>query len=159
MHVFDDVLPLSTIEAYKKAAEDHFAAQIEAGHSPLLWYPTRNVEITSHDVVATVRSFLESKLRIRLTCYQAELQAWPVGIASEPHIHKKGREFGDYNSLLYLNDDFRGGEFFAEPGIVIKPVKNRLTLFDGSRVYHGITKVEERHRYTMIFWWRDTVVY
>jgi hypothetical protein len=58
--------------------------------------------------------------------------------------------------LLYLNDDFEGGEFFTDTGIRIKPKKNRLTFFNGSAIPHGLTKVEKAHRYTIIFWWKGT---
>ncbi|MBX3203306.1 MAG: hypothetical protein KF850_04040 [Labilithrix sp.] len=159
MHVFDDVLEPSVVEEYRRQIELHYATQLEAGQPPLLWYPTRNTDITDHPVVDVLRSFIEARLRLRLTCYQAELQTWPIGVESEPHIHTKGREIGDYNSLLYLNDEFTGGEFFAEPGIRVRPVRNRLTFFDGSKHYHGITKVGGCHRYTMILWWRDTQPY
>jgi len=48
--------------------------------------------------------------------------------------------FSDYNSLLYLNDNFSGGEFFTETGLTIKPIPGRLTFFDGSIVTHGVNK-------------------
>ena len=60
-----------------------------------------------------------------------------------------------YNSLIYLNDDFKGGEFFTRNGIKLKPQAGMLTLFDGSKVSHGLKKVKNKDRKTMIFWWAN----
>ena len=49
-----------------------------------------------------------------------------------------------YNSLIYLNDDFKGGEFFTRNGIKLKPQAGMLTLFDGSKVSHGLKKVKNK---------------
>ena len=56
--------------------------------------------------------------------------------------------------MLYLNDDFLGGEFYTESGIVLKPKKGMLTLFNGATVKHGVKKVLEKDRYSIIFWWK-----
>jgi len=79
---------------------------------------------------------------------------------SQPHTHtyKRDEKREDYNSLLYLNDDFDGGVFFAE-AMGITPVPGRLTFFDGTKVPHGLTKVSKAHRHTIIFWWKDTQFY
>ena len=64
-----------------------------------------------------------------------------------------------YNSLIYLNDDFKGGEFFTRNGIKLKPQAGMLTLFDGSKVSHGLKKVKNKDRKTIIFWWANRVTF
>jgi len=161
MHIFDDVLDPTLIDSYRNRVATHFDAMIAKNHPYMAFYPTRNVVLKLDDpVISIIQQFLESRLRVKLTCYEAELQTWPVRSYSQLHVHDNpGRRKGDYNSSLYLNDNFFAGEFYTEHGIVITPKKNRLTFFDGSKIKHGVHPVERCHRYTMIFWFRDTVFY
>jgi hypothetical protein len=133
---------------------------ISKGYNFEHWYPTRNLKIENDLVVPHIQSFIESKIRVKLTVNDAELMTWPIGSHSFVHVHQAGgRENGDYNSLLYLNDDFEGGEFFTTTGLTIKPIKGRLTFFDGSKIYHGLNHVKNCHRYTLSIWWKNTEFY
>jgi hypothetical protein len=160
MHIFDDVCDLSTIDSYKQKIENHYSRMVSIGGGKMQWYPTRCIRLTARDpIVNRIQTYLQSKLLVDLECDDCELQTWPINSHSTAHVHtdeNMGRSQGDYNSLLYLNDDFTGGEFFTETGIRIQPKKNRLTFFNGREVPHGLTKVENNHRYTLIFWWRNT---
>ncbi len=89
----------------------------------------------------------------------AQIQTWPTSSKSDLHVHGEkcdwddGRENTGFNSLIYLNDDFEGGEFFTE-NIMIKPKTGTLTLFDGSTIYHGVKPILKGERYTIILWWK-----
>ena len=114
----------------------------------------RTIDITKEDIVNKVMFFFKKKLNFNLSIRQAQIQNWNIGSDSNLHIHNnEGRENGKYNSLIYLNEDFDGGEFFTKNGIVIKPEKGKLTLFNGLKVYHGVKKVYKKDRITLIFWW------
>ena len=113
------------------------------------------VDITKEDIVNKVIFFFKKTLNFNLSIRQAQIENWNIGSNSNLHIHdNKGRENGKYNSLIYLNEDFDGGEFFTKNGIVIKPKIGKLTLFNGSKVYHGVKKVYKKDRLTLIFWWK-----
>lgn len=161
MYVFDGVLDPDLLQKFKIKIEDHFMQMVSKNYNKSDFYPTRNIMMNSDDlVVKLTKDFLESKLKIKLNCYQFELQTWPVEIFSSLHKHDTGlRSRGDYNSILYLNDNFDGGEFYTENGITIKPKTNRLILFDGKNINHGVKTVRKNHRYTMIFWWENTEFY
>ena len=135
---------------------------VGAGHNDQDWYPCRSVKLsTTSDIVLHVKGFLESRIRMTTTCDDAQIQIRKDGMGgfgTHKHNHN-GREHGDYNSILYLNHNFNGGEFYTETGIVIKPVVGRLTFFDGSIIEHGVKKFYGSHRYGIVFWWRDTKFY
>ncbi len=154
MHMFDDVLDLAVVEASRRQIETHFEAHVRAGHDHLLWYPTRRLDISDHEVVGMLQRYLARRIRPCLVCDHAELQTWPTGVESFPERPEGARGTADYTSCLYLNDDFEGGELYAEPGVRIKPFKNRLVLFEGRTSHQGVTKVEGRHRYALMIWWR-----
>lgn len=121
-------------------------------------WESRTIEITKEPIVQKVKSFLESQLNLKLECHQAQTQVWPIGMTSSLHIHDMGgRESTDYNSLIYLNDDFDGGEFYTKT-VSFKPIKGSLTFFDGRNVHHGVREVKRKHRHTLIFWWKNSVL-
>jgi hypothetical protein len=160
MFVFDDVFDESEITRYHTIIRNHYKEMVSLGHDFRHWYPTRNFSIKEDPFIFKIKDFIESKVRVKLTANDAELQTWHIGSISHPHIHADGgREQGDYNTLLYLNDDFVGGEFYTKTGITIKPIKNRLTFFNGKETYHGINRVHGNHRYTLIVWWKNSEFY
>jgi predicted 2-oxoglutarate/Fe(II)-dependent dioxygenase YbiX len=121
-------------------------------------FDTRTIDISQDPIVEKVKQFIESELPVKLNCSQAQIQIWPEGSKSELHIHDDhNRENGDFNSLIYLNDDFDDGEFITEFSMY-KPEVGTLTFFNGKQNYHGVTEVKRAHRFTLIFWWQNTII-
>ena len=159
MFFIDNAVDPYYIYEYYNKINKYFHEKVSQGASYTDFYPARNMALDKDDkIIKIVQDLLESKLRIKLTCHDAELQTWPIGVDSALHVHGKegGRPEGDYNSLLYLNDNFEEGEFYTGHGVTLKPKKNRLTFFDGKNIPHGVKKVHGHHRYTAIFWWTNT---
>jgi len=61
----------------------------------------------------------------------------------------------DYGSIIYLNDEYEGGElFFPKYNIHIKPNPGTLVFFPSTNMYaHGVTEVKEGFRYTSPHFW------
>jgi hypothetical protein len=59
--------------------------------------------------------------------------------------------FIEYAALVYLNDDYDGGEiFFPDHDIIIKPEPNEFICFPGTKYYiHGVNKVTKGSRFVM----------
>jgi hypothetical protein len=167
MFIFNKFLDPVNCANYKKIIEDFYLGNVEkygALHVKDFNNKLRTIDITSDPIGNYVTSFLESQLRLKLDFYQIILSAWPPGTdVSTPHKHNEQfRKGGDYNSILYLNDDFEGGEFYTEHGVEVKPSKGMLTFFDGKNIIHGVKDLSGNIRYNIIFWWhntkRDTIV-
>ena len=119
-------------------------------------FEERVQDITNDPVVQVVKDFLNQTLNINLKISQAQTQNWHVNSYSELHVHDShSRMQTKYNSLIYLNDDFEGGEFITEGGLKLKPEQGMLTFFNGQVVKHGTNKVFGKDRKTLIFWWKD----
>ena len=111
----------------------------------------RTIDITNDPIVEKTRSFLKKELNLNLKIKQAQGQNWNVGSFSNLHIHTF-RPLTPYTSSLYLNDNFDGGEFYTLEH-TIKPKPGLLTFFNGHKVLHGVKKVYNNDRKTLIFWW------
>ena len=61
----------------------------------------------------------------------------------------------DYGSIIYLNDDYEGGElFFPKYNIHMKPQPGTLVFFPSTNMYaHGVTEVTDGVRYTSPHFW------
>ncbi len=91
----------------------------------------------------------------------AQLVRWHEGIELAPHVDNMepdGRPnispHRSFSSILYLNDDYEGGEtYFPGHGIRIKPTAGALVVFGAGPEYvHGITRVTRGLRYTYAGW-------
>lgn len=69
--------------------------------------------------------------------------------------------FNDYSCIIYLNDDYTGGEFYFnkshinsnDDSIIIKPKTGQLVAFTaGLNHVHGVKKVLNGTRYTLACW-------
>ena len=81
---------------------------------------------------------------------------WPPS-TSKP-MHKDADIFetrnNDWTSVCYLNDDFEGGDTLIE-NEVVKPKKGTLTLFPSAKLFHGVSLVKKKPRYSFIAWWKE----
>lgn len=94
------------------------------------------------------------------TTYHA--QKWNIGGSVEPHSDISDLE-GNLNNnstnkftvILYLNDDYDGGElYFTQHNISIKPKTGSILMFPGDHTnIHGVGEVLKNSRYTLVSWW------
>ena len=93
---------------------------------------------------------------------------WGVGMKLEPHAdnfwiddpqkpHYTSNR--DYSSVLYLNNDFTGGEtYFRDYNYSITPKPGKLVIFtSGAKHIHGVTEILSGKRYTMATWYTKNI--
>ena len=83
---------------------------------------------------------------------------WFKGYELKPHADKENPNdsphpfpWRDFASVVYLNDNFEGGEIhFPNQGKQFKPKKGALIVFPGTYEFlHGVKEVTEGIRYTL----------
>lgn len=89
-------------------------------------------------------------------------QKWNVGGNASPHADNSDSdgtpnpfETNKFVSLLYLNDDYKGGElYFPELGIEFQPAALSWVAFNGGiENLHGVKPILEGTRYTFVSFW------
>lgn len=89
-----------------------------------------------------------------------QIMSWPVGIHMPPHADGANPDgsphataYRDFSGIIYLNDDYEGGEFyFTALNTVIKPKRGMLVAFTaGFQHEHAVLRVEGKQRLTMPF--------
>jgi hypothetical protein len=74
-------------------------------------------------------------------------------------VHCDGGEGSDikYGTVLYLNDDFSGGQtYYPKFGIEVKPERGSLLVHSASPIYlHGVKEVTSGTRYVLAGFIRD----
>jgi len=79
-----------------------------------------------------------------------ELVKWPKGAKHDYHIDISSSKT-IFSSIIYLNDNFLGGETVFED-FTITPKQGRLLFFDGINNYHGVKEVISDIRYVVAAW-------
>ena len=80
---------------------------------------------------------------------------WPIGTFMKPHVDDNDVHKPDmFAAMLYLNDDFEGGNTVFHD-LVVKPEVGKLIIFSNSQYLHYVTKVESDERFVLSFWYNS----
>jgi hypothetical protein len=60
-------------------------------------------------------------------------------------------------SIIYLNNNYDGGETYLSEGTVIAPKIGRMVIFDGKKYEHGVNKILNNYRYTLPIWYKSKI--
>lgn len=89
-------------------------------------------------------------------CDTIDIVRWTAGLSQPVHMDAcKNLEYRDYGSIIYLNDNFDGGNtYYPNKNFTIKPKTGAIAVHPGSKEYeHGVTTVENGTRYTIASFW------
>ncbi len=95
-----------------------------------------------------------------------QLVKWEQGMSMPLHSDNSNPDgshhptpFRKYASVVYLNENYEGGELFLPSlGLEIKPQTGLLVAFRGDRTHaHGVKPVTAGVRYTMPGWYTDDI--
>tara|TARA_R100001086_G_C11752623_1_gene235823 strand:- start:98 stop:595 length:498 start_codon:yes stop_codon:yes gene_type:complete len=79
----------------------------------------------------------------------SQIVKWPTGEYQDEHIDFDHHTF---TSILYLNDNFEGGQTVVGDKI-IKPEKGKIIFFNGNQIKHKVLPIESGTRYTNPTWY------
>lgn len=79
-----------------------------------------------------------------------EIVKWPQEESLSEHVDF---DYHPYTSILYLNDNFIGGETIVG-GKKIIPKKCKLIAFEGNKIKHKVNTVIKGTRYTVPCWYK-----
>lgn len=86
---------------------------------------------------------------------EAYLSMWVPGTKAGVHSDSNDVEYVMYSTVVYLNDDYEGGEiYFPNQGVTIKPKAGSMVLFPsgGHEYFHGVEPIKHGNRYTIAMW-------
>lgn len=143
--------------------EDNFVSDEEI--EKLLNYFNKNEEKCSewHGTYTLQLSDEFSELGHRLNNYAfsrygsiidwAKLVKWPSD-SFQPLHFDNASDNTVLSSIIYLNDDYEGGQTFFEDKTIITPKKKRILLFNGKIYKHGVMPITKGTRYTFAVWYK-----
>lgn len=86
----------------------------------------------------------------------AEIVKWNSDSYMNPHIDNTS-EKTILTSIIYLNDNYNGGETYLTEGTKIAKKIGRMVIFDGKKYEHGVNKILNNSRYTLPIWYKFKV--
>lgn len=106
-----------------------------------------NILETSYDIKKNIESVANGSLyNVRIAFHKYIAESWgPAHVDRYP-----------YAAILYLNDDYEGGELvFTEKGVSIKPVAKSVYIFRGTgKNVHKVNAIMGNDRYAMVSFWK-----
>lgn len=134
-----------------------------------LWYSSINlIEIEALLILQFMRRRIAERIRgfygLKQPIYSDNIQLvhWPVGRDMPAHADNANPDgtpneypHRDFGAIVYLNDEYDGGEFYFEKlKWEIKPRAGMLLAFPGDlQHFHGVKKVLRGDRYTAASWY------
>lgn len=121
---------------------------------------------TINNIVKRLKPKIDDFFKVDASPTSPALVRWLPGNFQLPHADKElheGADAGkpndfpwyDIATIIYLNDDYDGGElYFPNQDIQFKPKRGGAYFFPGDMNYiHGITEITSGIRYTCPFFW------
>ncbi len=139
---------ISLINYYEKNKESSFLYRDV--------YPSQNLEINHNSEI----NFLFKKLQSNTVVVDVnskidwcQIVKWPTGSKQDLHFDTTSNET-TFSSIVYLNENFEGGQTYYEDGTIIQPVTGRGLFFDGIFYKHGVKEVSKNIRYVVATWYK-----
>jgi hypothetical protein len=111
--------------------------------------------VISKKIGAFLINFL-SKKNIDAFPELMQITLWQKNSTQGMHLDEE-RSTTNLTSILYLNDDYEGGETYFENGVIIKPKKGKIVFFDGKKYPHGVHPLKNNNRYVLAVWYTDNL--
>ncbi len=109
-----------------------------------------------------VKNIVEETFDVLVGPNSPYIVVWRVGDGQAPHADKELPDGtpnmypgNDIASLIYINDEYSGGEvYFPNQGIQLKPTPGSLVFFPGDKEYlHGVHQITDGIRFTSPAFW------
>jgi len=105
---------------------------------------------------------VEEILKVKVKNVTMSGHKYPVGSYAAPHSDSSeldgtpnSWQMNKYAAILYLNDDYEGGQiYFPQHNVDISPKAGSLLVFEGSHEYlHGVREITSGDRFTILAFW------
>jgi hypothetical protein len=107
------------------------------------------------DIHDGIKQFVSESFGVEVFADQIVLVRWPPGSFQMTHIDAVPDKERVAGSVLFLNDDYDGGEpFYPYYGIKLSPEQGMVYAHDAGHSHlHGVTRIRGKTRYTISSTW------
>ena len=107
---------------------------------------------------STIEDNFNVKVELKIFYFQTMYEGAEIGIHSDVILnYNTNRSRNLYSAVVYLNDDYQGGElYFPNEDINFKPKPGSLVYFHSdSNSLHGVKKIESGQRSNWILFFKE----
>ncbi len=133
----------------EKFGRDDVYALVEEGKFEITQgWEDKNLEITNYNISRTVHERLSDLIKEsdpRLTLNNFSFQRMQSGVQLKSHTDQHTDPSIQYATVIYINDDYAGGEvFFENKNLELRPKPGSLLIFPGNEEFeHGVRHVKD----------------
>lgn len=135
-----------------------FVSQKDSNGEPTNWMNIHKMIVDKFKLIKRIQSEVVKSYdfdRIVSRDRWLSVVRWDKGTKLQLHVDDLGYETDNHiATLVYLNDDYEGGEVaFATHDVTVKPKTGDLLIFPGNMHYaHEVTEILSGTRYTIPVW-------
>ena len=133
---------------------DHYKSNLNSVYNHNLTYPLPiNLDKCSNSLIQTITNKITDKCKMfdnNVEIQNLEIVKWPFNSRLNYHIDEDLDDV--FASILYLNDNFWGGQT-AFDTFQINPKIGRLLIFSNRHYKHSVRRVKFNSRYTLAAWY------
>ena len=133
---------------------DHYKSNLNSVYNHNLTYPLPiNLDKCSNSLIQTITNKITDKCKMfdnNVEIQNLEIVKWPFNSRLNHHIDEDLDDV--FASILYLNDNFWGGQT-AFDTFQINPKIGRLLIFSNRHYKHSVRRVKFNSRYTLAAWY------
>ena len=123
--------------------------------SSFLYRDTYPLNLNENDFMV---NFLVKKLQRTSKLFNSKIDwfklvKWPIDSKQDLHFDTFSNQT-TLSSIIYLNENFEGGQTYYEDGTSIQPIIGRGLFFDGNFYKHGVKEVKKDIRYVVAAWYK-----
>ena len=137
---------------------DHYKSNLNSVYNHNLTYPLPiNLDKCSNSLIQTITNKITDKCKMfdnNVEIQNLEIVKWPFNSRLNYHIDEDLDDV--FASILYLNDNFWGGQT-AFDTFQINPKIGRLLIFSNRHYKHSVRRVKFNSRYTLSAWYVKTL--
>ena len=137
----------------------HYEANVKRVRQYESYYP---LVLKPGEIPYLEKKFDDTAYKINKSSFEyCGITKWQPDTELKPHVDfaletKNGMDHGYIlASVVYLNDDYKGGQTYIDDGTVIAPVQGRGLFFDGMHYKHGVFTIKNNVGYTITAWFKD----
>jgi len=116
---------------------------------------SRHDRLPYNDYIKNILTKILNPIDENFLVHRVQIECRSPKTEHDAHFDARAGDFGSFTTVLYLNDNYEGGNTYIEAAEYnsVQPKQGRMVGFNGHKLRHGVSYIQNDYRYTMSIWY------